>query len=405
MGVYDFLSNNKKWLGAGALLTLSSSYGQTFFISLFAGQIMNEFSLTDGEWGALYAISTTFSAIVMVWAGALTDRYRARSLGMIFLLLLSFTCFLMSFVTSFWFLPIIIFLLRFSGQGMLSHIGSVAMVRWFIASRGKALAIATLGFSFGEAVLPMTVAFLLGVFYWKSIWVAAAIASLITIPILYNLLKVERTPKTASNASEAVGRLESRHWTRNQVLTHWLFWLYFPSIMSIAMWGTALFFQQVHLTSTKGWTLLQFTSLIPIYTCSTILSMMVYGWAIDRYGTNKLLSLYQVPMVLSCFLFGVSDSIFVAGLAFVLFGITHGANSTIPGAFWAENFGTKHLGSIKAMDTAVSVLGSALGQAISGIQIDFNIPFSTQMPVIAVFIIVCCFLNWFAVKKILRIYH
>ena len=103
MGVYDFLSNNKKWLGAGALLTLSSSYGQTFFISLFAGQIMNEFSLTDGEWGALYAISTTFSAIVMVWAGALTDRYRARSLGVIFLLLLSFTCFLMSFVTSFWF--------------------------------------------------------------------------------------------------------------------------------------------------------------------------------------------------------------------------------------------------------------------------------------------------------------
>ena len=113
MGVYDFLSNNKKWLGAGALLTLSSSYGQTFFISLFAGQIMNEFSLTDGKWGALYAISTTFSAIVMVWAGALTDRYRARSLGMVFLLLLSFTCFLMSFVTSFWFLPIIIFLLRF----------------------------------------------------------------------------------------------------------------------------------------------------------------------------------------------------------------------------------------------------------------------------------------------------
>ena len=335
MGVYDFLSNNKKWLGAGALLTLSSSYGQTFFISLFAGQIMNEFSLTDGEWGALYAISTTFSAIVMVWAGALTDRYRARSLGVVFLLLLSFTCFLMSFVTSFWFLPIIIFLLRFSGQGMLSHIGSVAMVRWFIASRGKALAIATLGFSFGEAVLPMTVAFLLGVFYWKSIWIAAAIASLITVPILYNLLKIERTPKTASNASEAVGRLESRHWTRNQVLTHWLFWLYFPSIMSIAMWGTALFFQQVHLTSTKGWTLLQFTSLIPIYTCSTILSMMVYGWAIDRYGTNKLLSLYQVPMVLSFFLFGVSDSIFVAGLAFVLFGITHGANSTIPGAFWA----------------------------------------------------------------------
>ena len=67
--------------------------------------------------------------------------------------------------------------------------GSVSMARWFVASRGKALAIATLGFSFGEAILPMTVAFLLSFLYWRSIWVAAAVVSLITIPILIKLLK------------------------------------------------------------------------------------------------------------------------------------------------------------------------------------------------------------------------
>ena len=161
MSFLSFLTKNKNWLGAGALLTLSSSYGQTFFISLFAGEIMEGFSLTDGQWGSVYALSTTCSAIVMVWVGALTDKYRARTLGVIFLCILAFTCFLMSFVTSFWALPILIFLLRFSGQGMLSHIGSVSMARWFVASRGKALAIATLGFSFGEAILPMTVAFFL----------------------------------------------------------------------------------------------------------------------------------------------------------------------------------------------------------------------------------------------------
>lgn len=404
MSFLNFLTKNKNWLGAGALLTLSSSYGQTFFISLFAGEIMEGFSLTDGQWGSVYALSTTCSAIVMVWVGALTDKYRARTLGVIFLCILAFTCFLMSFVTSFWALPILIFLLRFSGQGMLSHIGSVSMARWFVASRGKALAIATLGFSFGEAILPMTVAFFLSFLYWRSIWVAAAIVSLITIPILINLLKIERTPKSNSENAETVGRLDNRHWTRNQVLSHWLFWLYFPSIMSIAMWGTALFFQQVHLTTAKGWSLLQFTSLIPVYTCSTILAMMFYGWAIDRYGTSKLLSLYQIPMAVSFFLFGISDSLFMAGVAFALFGITHGANSTIPGAFWAENFGTKNLGSIKAMATAVSVLGSALGPAISGILIDYEIPFSKQMPFISVFVIICCFLNWVAVNKIKRVY-
>ena len=114
MSFLSFLTKNKNWLGAGALLTLSSSYGQTFFISLFAGEIMEGFSLTDGQWGSTYALSTTCSAIVMVWVGALTDKYRARTLGVIFLCILAFTCFLMSFVTSFWALPILIFLLRFS---------------------------------------------------------------------------------------------------------------------------------------------------------------------------------------------------------------------------------------------------------------------------------------------------
>ena len=59
---------------------------------------------------------------------------------------------------------------------------------------------------------------------------------------------------------------------------------------------------------------------------------------------------------------------------------------------------------LSAMATAVSVFGSALGPALSGILIDYEIPFSKQMPFISVFVIICCFLNWIAVNKIKRIY-
>ncbi len=34
-----FYRDNARWLMAGLMLTLCSSFGQTFFISLFAGQI------------------------------------------------------------------------------------------------------------------------------------------------------------------------------------------------------------------------------------------------------------------------------------------------------------------------------------------------------------------------------
>jgi hypothetical protein len=52
---------------AGALLTLVSSFGQTFFISLFAGESRKTFNLSHGDWGAIYGFGTFASAIVLIW--------------------------------------------------------------------------------------------------------------------------------------------------------------------------------------------------------------------------------------------------------------------------------------------------------------------------------------------------
>jgi len=54
-----FLFKNAPWLAAGALLTLLSSFGQTFFISIFAAEIQYSFDLRHGSWGGLYALGTT----------------------------------------------------------------------------------------------------------------------------------------------------------------------------------------------------------------------------------------------------------------------------------------------------------------------------------------------------------
>jgi len=51
-----FLSSNSRWLAAGGILTFLSSFGQTFFISIFAGEIRAEFGLSHGEWGGIYSL-------------------------------------------------------------------------------------------------------------------------------------------------------------------------------------------------------------------------------------------------------------------------------------------------------------------------------------------------------------
>jgi len=58
--------------------------------------------------------------------------------------------------------------------------------------------------------------------------------------------------------------------------------------------------------------------------------------------------------------------------------MTSGSNATLPNAFWAEFYGTKHLGALKAMAAAIMVLGSAIGPGITGVLIDLDIGLETQ---------------------------
>ena len=78
-----------------------------------------------------------------------------------------------------------------------------------------------------------------------SLWVGFAVFLLAMIPVLTHLLRMERTPQSVAEQSQAVGML-GRHWSRAQTLRHWLFWLMVPAILAPSAWSTAFFFQQVH---------------------------------------------------------------------------------------------------------------------------------------------------------------
>lgn len=397
MRFLSFIANNKRWLLAGGLISFSSSYGQTFFISVFAGQIMDEFHLTNGEWGAIYTLGTTASAVAMLYGGALSDRFRARTLSVIMLGLLAVACLFMAINPYVWALPLVIFALRFTGQGMLSHISIVAIARWFSAARGKALAISSLGFSAGESLLPIMFVSLLTVLPWRNLWLIAALATLAMAPVLAGMLKSERTPQSLAQSTSSLG-MDGRHWTRRDTMRHWVFWMILPAMTSPAIFSTALYFQQVHLTQTKGWDHVGFVALFPIYSITTILMNFVYGVALDRFGTRRLLAVFQMPLALAYLSFGLGETLSAAAFGFFLMGVMQGG-STLWGAFWAEFYGTRHLGAVKSLAMAVMVFGSAIGPGLTGALIDFGIPFQDQMVFFAVYILAGCLLTHIAMRR------
>ncbi|MDU8910922.1 MFS transporter [Aestuariicoccus sp. MJ-SS9] len=384
--ILTFLRGNARWLSAGVLLTFLSSFGQTFFISVFSGEIRQAFDLSHGAWGGIYTLGTTVSAGLMLWAGALTDRYRTRALGVLVLGGLALACLAMATAQAAWLLPLVILGLRFFGQGMVSHLAIVSMSRWFVATRGKALSVAGLGFALGEAILPLTFVSLMLIFDWRWLWIVAALIALAGIPVLRALLREERTPQSHAETDQSLG-MENRHWTRPDVLRHWLFWFMVPALLGPSAFNTAFFFQQVHFASVKGWDHIQLVALFPIYTAIAVAAMVGSGWLLDRLGTPRILPWYQLPMVAAFGCFALGQSLFWAFAGLVCLAITTGANSTLPNAFWAEFFGTRHLGAIKAMAMAVMVLGSAIGPGMTGVLIDAGLGIETQFLGIAAYFV------------------
>ena len=394
-----FILQNSRWLTAGALLTLISSFGQTYFISIFAGEIRTAFNLSHGDWGAIYGFGTFASAIVMIWSGGLTDVMRVRHLGPIVLAALAASCLFMAFNPWVALLPVVIFCLRFTGQGMSTHIAAVAMSRWFVANRGKALSVASLGFSIGEACYPILVVSLSLFFSWQSVWILAAGVAALAIPALLWLLAEERSPQSSATDGQSLGMC-GRHWSRNQALRHPLFWFMIPALLGQSAFNTAFFFLQVHFAEIKGWEHLQLVAMFPVYTLVSIAAMILSGILLDKLDTARLIPYFQLPMIVAFLIFAFGQSLIAALVGFIFLGLSSGANATLPNAFWAEFYGTKHLGSIKAAAAAVMVLGSAIGPAVTGVLLDYDLPLDTQYVAVSVFFGFSSLMMWVGVRRV-----
>ena len=162
------------------------------------------------------------------------------------------------------------------------------------------------------------------------------------------------------------------------------------------------FFHQVHLAEVKGWLHIELVALFPVFTAVGVLSMFAAGWALDKWGTARIMPFYQLPMALGFLVLSFTGSIGGALTGLVLLALTVGANSTLPSAFWAEFYGTRHIGAIKALATAIMVLGSAIGPGLTGVLIDTGIPLATQFLWIGGFFILVCGVTWIGITQAAR---
>lgn len=370
-----------RWLLCGFLLTFYSGFGQTYFIALFAGELKAELSLSDGELGGLYTLGTLAAAVLLAWAGKLADTVPIRWLGAGVIGGVAITSAAMSAVHSPLMLALVIFGLRFFGQGMLTHTSMTAMGRWFNRKRGRAVSIAGIGLPASEGLLPPLAVTVIALVGWRDTWLlTAAVLLLVALPAFIILLKHERHPTRGPMASgAAVLPDERRQWTRAQVLRHPLFYALLPGLLASPFVVTAVLFNQVTLVELKGWSLGWFAATFPLLAGAHVVAALAAGLMIDRYGARSMLAVFLTSLGLATLVLALASSAWVLALVMLLLGLTLGVVSTTTGALWPELYGTLHLGAIRSMVTALVVLSTALAPGLAGALLDAGVGFDTQL--------------------------
>ena len=107
-----------------------------------------------------------------------------------------------------------------------------------------------------------------------------------------------------------------------------------------------------------------------VYSISSVITLFFAGFLIDRFTSRKLLIYMNIPLLISAGVLFYFKSPISSFFFLGLIGISNGLANVLGSSTWAEIYGVKHIGSIKALTTALMVFATAFGAAVFGFLID-----------------------------------
>ena len=402
MSIIKFITKNTRWLLGGFLLTFFSALGQTYFISLSAGNIRSEYDLSHGDFGLLYMLATLASALTLPWLGKIVDRFSPHQVALIIVPFLALGALSMAFSSHIGALVFTIYMLRLFGQGMMTQNALTATARWFSANRGRAISIVTLGHNVGEAILPFIFVVFTAAIGWRYSWIVfALLLMIVALPIITILLSKDRDQLFTDSEPKVKAQ---REWTRSEVVRDPWFWILLSGVLAPPFIGTTIFFHQVYLVELRGWSLSLFASAFSVMACFTITFALITGYLVDRFSAVAMLPFFLIPLALSCFALGGIQAAWAPFLFMTMMGISYGFSSTLVGSIWPEIYGTKHLESIRALIVSIMVFGTAAGPGLTGWLIDSGVSYPKQIIFMGIYCLCAC-IGLFSASRHLIIRH
>jgi MFS family permease len=261
--------------------------------------------------------------------------------------------------------------MRFSGQGMMSHTATTTISRYFTKSRGKALSTTWFGLSTAEFILPVLIVYLLTITSWQNIWISISLLVLIFLPIIsFSLIKNLNFDSREETNDKDMKEKNIKQWKRIDVLKDYRFYIICLNMLAMPWVATGVFVYQSFITESKDWGTFIIAQSFMVYSILSVITLLASGFLIDKFTSRKLLIFMNIPLLLSVLVLIFFDKTITAFVFLGLIGISNGLANVLGSSTWAEIYGVKYIGSIKALTTALMVFSTAFGTALFGILID-----------------------------------
>ena len=379
----------------GSIGIYCSIPGQTIGVSVFTDPVKDALGLSRNQFSNAYMIGTILSSLVIGRAGVWFDKYGARYVAFFAALTLAFSLWLCSwsahmsvFMKEFlnldsWMVPFIImtllfFMLRFSGQGVLTMASRNMIMIWFDKNRGKVNAISSVAISFGFSSSPIWINYLIEGYSWEGAWQMLALGLLVFSFFVLQLYKnkpeehgllPDGTVKSIATAVESL--IVGKQFTLKEAKGTRAFWMYGLILAFNSFFITGLTFHVVSIFASEGYPKSDAISIflpgsVVAVTISTLfnflsdylqlkwyLYLMIFGGIIASIGFLYLPTPFGIPLL-------------IAG-----FGIMGGFFAVLNAIVWPRFYGRNNLGAITGKIMGLLILASALAPPI------FSLCFST----------------------------
>tara|TARA_B100000767_G_scaffold158311_1_gene148708 strand:+ start:394 stop:1695 length:1302 start_codon:yes stop_codon:yes gene_type:complete len=413
LGAYGLLlKNHTRFVLFGLITAFASSFGQTYFIGIFGHAIQQDFAMSHTQWGGIYMAGTLLSALLLPVTGKWIDQVPLQRYTYTVVLCLAFACWFITQVHSLGWLVVGVFLLRQSGQGLMSHVAYTSMGRYFDQQRGKATAMVAMGFAAGEAMLPLIAVMAIAAVGWRWSYVGVAVFLLVVIlPASMWLLRghncrhqdyeqklitceaasldnIESSVVSKKPSAEVIKNATSaKSWRRRDVLKDYRFYLILPAVSATSLVSTALFFHHLNLADEKGWSHAFITGNYLLYSLVATVMAVIAGQLIDRFSALSLMPFTLMPIAAALLMINLVDSYWVIWPYMVLLGMGSGLAQTAQAALWPECYGVRYLGSIKSLYWTFVVFASALGPVWLGYLVDQGYSFQQAVLTMVVYLV------------------